>query len=305
MEFLKKPYRWAIIITIIIIAFSTFVLLDTFVIPKSKETVENYNSDSNTTINESDTTKETEAVVSENSYSDDNIEISIETGRKDETTYYVADITIKDKELLKTAFAENTYGRNIKEKTSEIAKEHDAILAINGDFYGFRDAGYVLRNGITYRETKRTSDNDEALVIDNDGNFEIINENNTDMDELSSDAWQIISFGPALINDGEIAVDANDEVAKSMNSNPRTAIGQIAPLHYIVVVSDGRTSESKGFSLEELAEVFKEKGCTVAYNLDGGGSSSMVFMGEVINKPTTNGKRIEEREVSDIVYFGY
>ena len=254
MDFLKKTYRWAIIITIIIISFSTFVLLDTFVIPKSKETVDSYNS--NTTLaneNESDTTKETEAVVSENSYSDDNIEISIETGRKDETTYYVEDITIKDKELLKTAFAENTYGRNIKEKTSEIAKEHDAILAINGDFYGFRDAGYVLRNGITYRETKRTSDNDEALVIDNDGNFEIINENNTDMDELSSDAWQIISFGPALINAGEIAVDANDEVAKSMNSNPRTAIGQIAPLHYIVVVSDGRTSESKGFSLEELA----------------------------------------------------
>ena len=87
MEFLKKPYRWAIIITIIIIAFSTFVLLDTFVIPKSKETVENYNSDSNTTINESDTTKETEAVVSENSYSDDNIEISIETERKNKTTY--------------------------------------------------------------------------------------------------------------------------------------------------------------------------------------------------------------------------
>lgn len=308
MEFLKKPYRWAIMITIIIISFSTFVLLDTFVIPKSKETVESYNSDSNTTStkeNESDTTKETESVVSENSYSDDNIEISIETERKDDTTYYVADVVIKDKELLKTAFAENTYGRNIKEKTSEIAKDHDAILAINGDFYGFRDAGYVLRNGISYRETKRTSDNDEALVIDNDGNFKIINENNTNIDELSSDAWQIISFGPALIKDGEIAVDANDEVAKSMNSNPRTAIGQVGSLHYIVVVSDGRTSESKGFSLEELAEVFEEKGCTVAYNLDGGGSSSMVFMGEVINKPTTNGKRVEEREVSDIVYFGY
>lgn len=78
MDFLKKPYRWAIIITIIIISFSTFVLLDTFVIPKSKETVDSYNS--NTTSaneNESDTTKETEAVVSENSYSDDNIEISI------------------------------------------------------------------------------------------------------------------------------------------------------------------------------------------------------------------------------------
>ena len=45
-------------------------------------------------------------------------------------------------------------------------------------------------------------------------------------------------------------------------------------------------------------------GCREAYNLDGGGSSTMVFMGEVVNNPTTNGKRISERSVSDIVYIG-
>ena len=72
-----------------------------------------------------------------------------------------------------------------------------------------------------------------------------------------------------------------------------------------MIVSDGRTDESEGFTLKELSEILIEKGCITAYNLDGGGSSTMVFNGKVINKPTTNGKSIKEREVSDIVYIGY
>jgi exopolysaccharide biosynthesis protein len=71
-----------------------------------------------------------------------------------------------------------------------------------------------------------------------------------------------------------------------------------------VIVSDGRTSESQGLSLLQLAQEFKERGCTVAYNLDGGGSSTMYFNGEIINKPT-DGRSMGERKVSDIVYFGY
>lgn len=75
--------------------------------------------------------------------------------------------------------------------------------------------------------------------------------------------------------------------------------------HYIIIVGDGRTSESKGLSLYELAQVMKQYGAKTAYNLDGGGSSSLYFNGQLINKPTTNGKTISERAVSDIVYFGY
>lgn len=71
-----------------------------------------------------------------------------------------------------------------------------------------------------------------------------------------------------------------------------------------IQVSDGRTDESEGLSLLQLAQEFKERGCTIAYNLDGGGSSTMVFNGEVVNNPT-DGRSIAEREVSDIVYFGY
>ena len=60
----------------------------------------------------------------------------------------------------------------------------------------------------------------------------------------------------------------------------------------------------EGLSLSELAELMAAMGCREAYNLDGGGSSTMVFLGEVVNNPTTNGKRVSERSVSDIVYVG-
>lgn len=90
-----------------------------------------------------------------------------------------------------------------------------------------------------------------------------------------------------------------------MASNPRTAIGIIDDNHYVFVVSDGRTSESEGLTLYELATFMKSLNVKTLYNLDGGGSSTMYFNGEVINNPTTNGKKITERSVSDIVYIGY
>ena len=94
-----------------------------------------------------------------------------------------------------------------------------------------------------------------------------------------------------------------------MSSNPRTAIGIIeeedGSLHYIIVVSDGRTDESEGLTLYQLAEVMQQYGATTAYNLDGGGSSTLYFNGQVVNNPTTNGNTISERAVSDIVYIGY
>lgn len=122
---------------------------------------------------------------------------------------------------------------------------------------------------------------------------------------LKNGATQILSFGPALLIDSQISVSKNEEVGKAMASNPRTAIGVVDELHYLLVVSDGRTSVSEGLSLYELAEFMQSMNCTIAYNLDGGGSSTMVFNGEVINNPTTSGKSIKERGVSDIVYIGY
>ncbi len=104
-------------------------------------------------------------------------------------------------------------------------------------------------------------------------------------------------------------VNNNTEVGQAMSSNPRSAIGMIeeedGSLHYLIVVSDGRTAESEGLTLYQLAQVLQSYGATTAYNLDGGGSATLYFNGQVINKPTTNGRTITERAVSDIVYIGY
>ena len=116
-------------------------------------------------------------------------------------------------------------------------------------------------------------------------------------------AVQVLSFGPALIENGRLSVSEDTEVGRSKASNPRTAIGIVDNLHYVFVVSDGRTEESEGLSLLQLAEFMQKLGVQTAYNLDGGGSSTMVFNGTVINNPTTSGRTISERSVSDIVYI--
>ena len=105
--------------------------------------------------------------------------------------------------------------------------------------------------------------------------------------------------------DGNLAVSKYTEVDAYKTSNHRTAIGYIDDLHYMLVVSDGRTETEKGLSLLELAKVMQEFGCVDAYNLDGGGSSVMIFNDKIVNKPTSDGEKIRERSSSDIVYIGY
>ena len=235
-------------------------------------------------------------------YSDSKSKITVTQYRAYDSNIYVADVEVTDGTSILSAFANNTYGRNITDTTSDMAEENNAVLAINGDYYGARQSGYVIRNGVVYRNQ---GSNGEDMVISKDGSLSFISESDTTTDSLiQNQAWQILSFGPVLVENGEVAVTENDEVGMAMASNPRTAIGTVAKNHYLFVVSDGRTSESAGLSLYELANFMKSLGATNVYNLDGGGSSTMVFQGEVVNNPTTNGNKISERAVSDILYIG-
>ncbi|MCR4796909.1 MAG: phosphodiester glycosidase family protein [Lachnospiraceae bacterium] len=261
-------------------------------------------SSSDTSTEENTTSEATTPTAGSDTYSADGINITLTTKYVNDTWVYIADVELSDTSALKSGLAEDSFGRNISEKTSEIASRLNAVLAINGDYYGFRDTGYVIRNGYLYR-SKTADEDQEDLVIYKDGTFEIIKESEITAEELlEKGALQVYSFGPALVEDGKVSVTAGDEVDQSMSSNPRTAIGMVEAGHYVFVVSDGRTSESEGLSLAQLAEVMKDAGCTTAYNLDGGGSTTMYFKGEVVNNPTTNGNKISERSVSDIVYIG-
>lgn len=276
-----------VIFTIILLSSSVYVLLDTFMLEQSYETVSNSVTKSNTESNTTSTSTSN---------------INIKTYRRNNTTIYVADIYLAEGDTIQSALADNTYGKNITEKTSAIAESASATIAINGDYYGARSTGYVVRNGKLLRSTK-TSDNQEDMVLWQDGSMTIISEGDYTAQELvDKGALQVLSFGPGLIIDNEISVVSGEEVGQAMTSNPRTAIGYLGEKHYIMVVADGRTSASTGLSLVELAEFMNELGCKQAYNLDGGGSSTIFYNGNVINNPTTNGSTISEREVSDILY---
>ena len=261
---------------------------------------------SESTIATSNTEAATQKTVTDTFYKDGNVDITITTVRKNNTTVYVADVKLLDANYLKTALAYDSFGTNVTETTSSMASNNNAILAVNGDYYGADRSGFVIKNGVIYRNTVRSDSNYPDLAVYKDGSFKIIYETDVTAEQLLADGVvNLFAFGPSLIENGNITVDQNTEVRQAMTKNPRTAIGIVDSNHYILVVSDGRTSESEGLSLYELAEVMKEYGATTAYNLDGGGSSTMYFNGSIINQPTTNGHNISEREVSDIVYIGY
>ena len=294
MKPVKYKYLFCIIYSFFLIGLTGYLLLDTFVIEKRYVTIEEENSE----------TLLIDSQVEKDSYSDENINIKINEYFEYNTRIYVAEIKLKDAKYLKTAFAQNTYGRNVVQRTSQIAKKNNAILAINGDYYGAREKGLVMRNGVVYRTEANL--NHEALGIFKDGRLEFFLEDTANINELVNEGiYNIFSFGPGLIKNHKIIISPETEVDRARVSNPRTAIAQIDDLHYLFVVSDGRNQESEGLTLYELATFIETLGVLTAYNLDGGGSTTMYFNGKIINKPTTNAILKIERGVSDIVYIGY
>jgi exopolysaccharide biosynthesis protein len=242
-------------------------------------------------------------------YTSDTAKISIktvETGSgSDRVTYFVADVTVSDATIVRSAFAEDTYGENIIANPSEIAAQVDAVLAVNGDYYGFRDTGIVIRNGVAFRDSGAR----QGLAFYSDGTARLYDETQTTADELvAAGVWNTLSFGPGLVQDGKV-IDGIDSVEVDTNfgnhsvqgNQPRTGIGLIGANHLVFVVVDGRSEGySRGVTMTEFAQIFVGLGAEVAYNLDGGGSSAMVFQDKLVNNPLGRGK---ERGTSDIIYI--
>lgn len=272
--------------------------------------VSEYEAQNSTVDSTTDSTTDaaTDATVTDTSYSDGATSITISTvtegSGSDTVTSYVADVTLSDATALASAFAKDQFGENITELTSQIAADNGAIFAINGDYYGFRDTGIVIRNGVVFRDEPAR----EGLVFYTDGRVEVYDETTTSAEELLADgAWNTLSFGPAIVEDGAVVdgienveIDTNFGNHSIQGDQPRTAVGVIDENHLVFVVVDGRQSGySEGVTLSELADIMLDLGATTAYNLDGGGSSTMYFDGEVINSPSNGG----ERGTSDILYI--
>jgi len=216
-------------------------------------------------------------------------------------TYFVAEVRMKEGETERSGF-----GRPDKPGQSkmlyDIARSYQAVIAVNGDFLDYVSSdpkGIILRNGQAYVEQDKV----DTLAFYPDGTMRIIRPDESTADELLADGVQnSFSFGPTLINNGIIEPDLDK--GKLASKKPRTAVGMIEPYHYLLVVVDGRQSKySKGMTYVELADLFASYDCEVAYNLDGGKSSTMCFMGEHINK--YDGSLTGQRRVPDALMFGF
>ena len=227
------------------------------------------------------------------SYKSGDISVTLSQVQEDGVTYYVEDIYLKSITNLRTAFAQDTYGRSIVDRVLNMAQENDAIAAINGDYYGAGTIGAVIRNGQLYSDRV----DGDVLVLFHDGTMKVYAESEFDADAvMAQGAYQGWSFGPSLLSeDGQALTSFRSGIARA---NPRTAIGYYEPGHYVFVVVDGRQAGySDGLTLAQLAALFEKMGVQVAYNLDGGKTSQMTFDDALVNQPTQGG-----RTTSDIIY---
>ena len=242
-------------------------------------------------------------------YADPTLRVTIEKDRYLRTDIWIARVQCADPSQLRTALA-GKYGSKTTARPDVLAKHANAVLAINGDFYSYDGWGVVLRQGHLYRE--RPDGYDDILLIDDAGDFHVVlkadeAEFRAAYDALGGAAEKggsvvnALTFGPALIVEGELAHD--EFVRHDGGARPpaqRMVLAQDGPLSYLCICSEGPESKnSVGLTLAQMADYVKTLNCTIAYNLDGGSSSAMVFDGEKINAQSTG----KVRSVADIVYF--
>lgn len=231
-----------------------------------------------------------EVLQTEDSYRSENISVTVRDVEENGVIYHVAEIYISDLQYLKTGFGRGGYKKGT-EKIKNIAQDVGAIIAITGDHYGARAEGTVVRNGVLYRD----SSFEDVAVLTNDGELLTFTAEQFKAYDLETEgAWQVWSFGPMLLENGEPMTKFNSSVTRA---NPRSAIGCVEPGHYFFVQVDGRIKTSKGMTMEQLSQLFYDLGCKAAYNLDGGQTSAFCWLGELRSFPYG-------RDAWDIIYIG-
>lgn len=240
-----------------------------------------------------------EVVVTDHSYTSPEVSITIDTVTVGEgnsqIVYHVADVYVASLENFYTYTANNEMIYFGTQDVEEMIADSNAILAISGDFLTYQKSGFMMRNGEIYVES---SNGGNICALFEDGTMETYLARTYQIDELKEKGVvQVWSFGPPLLNEDGTACTTFKTSSTVLQRNPRSAIGYYEPGHYCFVVVDGRQKGySAGMTLDELAQVFEELGCTRAYNLDGGGSAVMLFNGEAYSRQSNGG-----RDLGDIL----
>lgn len=240
-----------------------------------------------------------EIIRTENSYKSPNVSITVETisygeGRNRQT-YHVADIYIASMENFITYTANNQVRSYDTQDVLEMSQVTNSLLTIGGDFITYQKGGFLVRNGIVYKET---TNNVSICALFPDGTMETYEPRQYTIEDIKNrGAVQVWSFGPTLLDENGQVRKKYDMPRAVSHNNPRSAIGYYEPGHYCFVVADGRQDGyAKGLTIPDLAQIFADLGCTKAYNLDGGGSAVMTFDQKMYSKQSNGG-----RDLGDIL----
>ena len=196
-----------------------------------------------------------------------------------------------------------------------IARENGVVFALSSDFAHSRIQqrsipGILIRDGQIISNKTRTPKtmrfpNLDTLAIFSDGDMRVYRYNEYTAEEyLQMGAVDVLAFGPIMIRDGETDWEL---VRKYTNyREPRTGIGMVEIGHYVAIMVEGRHEKSRGITTTGLAELFRAKGCTLALNLDGGQSATMVFMGnQIIRVGQTTSLNKSARRTAEILGIGF
>ncbi|MDD3243151.1 MAG: phosphodiester glycosidase family protein [Eubacteriales bacterium] len=242
------------------------------------------------------------------------IEITMKRNEDLGIQYYVADIRVRNEQQMVSIFNNpaSPGTRDSKDKYTKparLSRREGVIFAQNGDFMTFNEKemkGPIIRNGVCYWEGSTGSKCDDIMAFMPDGSLKIYGPGEITADELLAQGVKnTLAFGPTLVVNGAVNTEMRNPRKINGSNNPRSGIGMVEPNHYISIVVEGRLPRSKGISCEGFAQLFVENGCSVAYNLDGGASSALVFMGNMCNQTINDGDTyLGPRPMIDMLSFG-
>lgn len=239
------------------------------------------------------------------------VEITRYTGvcAKMEFPYYVADIYMGADEF-RAGFGNEQRAGAQKDSAMNIAKRYKAVMMITGDNLIHMDKdkkGVLIRDGWTYLDSKKA---DLMLWHPETRSIELVPKEKISSAQLIAEdgVENCISFGPILIQDGEKTAAKTLENNWLFKTNPRVGVGMVEPGHFIVIVGGYRSDYPKanlGWDLTEFTELMASFGCQQAYNMDGGVSAALIFMGERLNKGGNKKDWSQLRTLPDGLLFGY
>jgi hypothetical protein len=225
--------------------------------------------------------------------------------------YFVAHIRMRDVNSFGTVQAAANRNGAGAIKPWILTRRSKSVLMITGDNLVESDSQYksiLIRDGKVFLDSAKC----DVMAMYPDMTMRIFSPGETNASGLLMDGVRdAFSFGPTLIRNGSITNEDIDHTRRIGNeTNPRTGIGMVEPGHFVAIVVDGRQKEySYGMRLTAFRELFVEQGCVEAYNLDGGVSACMLFMGEQLNHHgNTHVGTIEDtyqRRIPDGLVWGY